>query len=369
MEKVVKARVKLLIKSPFWGTLALRLKLKADDTCPTAWTDGRYLAFSPEYLDSLSRDEIIGVVAHEVMHCAMAHQFRRGEREPKRWNYACDMAINPLLRDAGYHLPDGALYDDVDPPRSAEAIYASLPQKEGTDGYPVSCGEVRDATGEDGKGLAPGEAEEQELGWKAATVQAAQLARKAGKLTDGLARLVGELCEPKVPWRVVLRDFVERVAKNDYSWSRPNRRYAQRGIYLPSLHSKEMGPIVVAVDTSGSVDGEVLTGFASELDAINSECRPESMTVLCCDSEIAGVQSFEPYDPVQIDVKGGGGTDYRPAFEYVEEHGLEPSCLVYLTDGECDRFPDAPDYPVLWVLWERPTYYSWEPEFGVTVDM
>ena len=352
LDKLTKARAGLILDMPFFGALALRLILKEDTGCPTAWTDGRTLGYSPEFVAGLSLAETKGLLAHEVMHCAMAHQTRRGSRDKKKWNVAADYAINGILDASKVTLPGGALIDSAFDGMSADAIFSRLPepQKEEDGGNdPGGCGEIRDATDADGKKASPAEMERITSEWKIATNQAAQQAKAMGSMPAGLSRIVDEIVAAKVDWRETLRRFINAVAKDDYRWSPPNKRYVHAGIYLPSMRSEELKPIIVAVDTSGSIGADVLKQFAGEVNSIleeyNTECH-----VVYCDTNIQHTQTFSRNDlPLILEARGGGGTDFRPPFALVEAMGADPSCLVYLTDME-GTFPDnEPDYPVLWV--------------------
>ena len=363
MEKITKARAALVLSQPFFGSLALHLRPVADPSVETMETDGRTLFANPAFADGLSFDRLTGVVAHEVMHLACAHHARRGGRDPRRWNVACDYAINGLLLEAGFVLPEGRLHDPGYDGLSAEEIYARLPPEDGDGGGdgrsngpnappsadPGGCGGVRDAPGQDGGKASPAELSRAAKDWQIAALQAAQTAKAAGKLPGAMARLVEGLRTPSVDWREVLRRFVQTTARNDYRWCPPNRRYVAMGLYLPSLRSEELGPVVIAVDTSGSISGDVVAAFSAEISAILEDCRPEAVHVLYCDTEIAGTETLSPDDlPLDLEPAGGGGTDFRPPFEWVEAQGLAPACLIYLTDLVCRRYPQPPDYPVLW---------------------
>jgi predicted metal-dependent peptidase len=294
------------------------------------------------------------------MHIAAAHHARRQNREHQKWNMAGDYAINGILKNAGFNLPPGALTGY--PGECSEAIYSKLPTpppgKDGNaDPDPGKCGEVRDAPGKDGKPASPAELAQAEAEAKTAIAQASQQAKAMGKLPGDLARLVGEILQPKIDWRDVLRRFVTQTAKNDYSWTPPNRRYIHQGIYLPSLKNQELGEIVVAIDTSGSVSSHQINEFSSELTAIVEE-TPATFTVIYCDSAIRNIETFTRDDlPITLNPVGGGGTSFIPPFEHVSENGIDPACLIYLTDGDCYYFPDnEPDYPVLWALTQKPTF-------------
>lgn len=358
-EKISKARAGLVLDQPFFGSLALRLRVVKDSSCPTAWTNGEQMGYNPEFIEGLTLDETKGLICHEVMHCACAHMARRGNRDHRKWNIAGDYAINQIIEEAGMTLPAGRLFDPAYAGMSADEIYNRLPQpdasegSEGSDGSassdPGGCGEVRDAQGRDGQPVSPADLSQAEENWKIATAQAAQAAKRMGKLPAGLDRLVTDILAPKVDWREVLRRFVDLNARNDYRWFPPNRRYIHQGIYMPSVRSEVLPPVVIAVDTSGSIGQDEISQFAGEMTAILEEHPGTPCTVLYCDAEIANVEEFTTDDlPLRLNPKGGGGTDFRPAFKWVTENGLIPSCMIYLTDMD-GTFPDmAPDYPVLW---------------------
>jgi predicted metal-dependent peptidase len=181
-----------------------------------------------------------------------------------------------------------------------------------------------------------------------AVAQARQVARARGELPEGLARLVEQVLRPKVDWREVLREFIARHAHNDYRWFPPNRRFVHRGLYLPGLRSEELGDLVVAVDTSGSIGGPMLARFAAEVQGM-LEAFDATLTVLYHDARVQHVQTWRSSDgPLVLEPRGGGGTDHAPVFGWVERNGIEPGALVCLTDLHT-RFPArAPGYPTLW---------------------
>jgi len=361
-DKMTKARAGLILDMRFFGALALKLQFKEDPTQPTGWVNGVHLGYNPEWIESLSLDEVKGFIAHEVMHCASNHHTRRCQRAPKRWNVAGDYVINPVLRDCGMALPAGGLLDQNFVGLSTEAVYGKLPEKHGDgpggDGE-GGWGEVRDYPGpgkdgdKDGKGQgkpSPSEMQEHEQDWKISTRQAAQAAKACGKLPGALEGFVDEILAPKVDWREMLRAYVERSAKNDYNWTRPNRRYLQGGIILPSLHSLELGEITLAIDTSGSVGSDELSQFAGELNSILEEYQACTVNLIWCDSRVQGTETYTQDElPIKLTAKGGGGTDFRPVFDHIDQSGDTPACLIYLTDMYGNFPGTAPAYPVLWI--------------------
>ena len=357
-EKLTRARTQLVMDQPFFGSLALRLELVEDRSVETAYTNGTVLGYNPEFIRTLSLEETKWLMAHEVMHLAMLHHTRRCDRQPDKWNVAADYAINGVLNAAGFKTPAGFLLDARYEGKSAEAIYSLLPEHGSGPGS--GPGEIRDAPG------ANGDLKQAEAQWRVHLAQAAQQAQSMGSLPEGIKRLIEEVLHPRVDWRALLRHFVEQAARNDYSWLPPSRRYLAHRLCLPGLASKELGRIVVAVDTSGSIDAAALDQFASEISGILEE-YDTLVYVVYCDTKVQGFEIFDRLDlPLRLNAVGGGGTDFRPVFDWVQR-GTDPSLLVYLTDLECSRFPEkAPGYPVLWV---QTGSYCGEVPFGEVVRM
>lgn len=412
--QMTRARTGLILDQPFFASLLLRLKVVEDSSCETIATDGRKLSYNPKFVEGLSLDELKGVLAHEVLHLSNLHQVRRGSRDHGDFNRAADYAINGLIEDAGLKLPADRLRDPAFDGKGAEEIYRIIHQQpqqsqnepeqpqqgqgqgqgqqgqgqpdddsqgepdsegEGQDGNgkpqdsgdPGKCGEVRDATNEEGGKASEADRSQQEAEWKIAVAQAASIAKARGKLPGSLARFVDSVMEPKVDWREVLRRFVTNNAKADYSWKTPNRRFVHQGIYLPSLHSETLKPIVVAVDTSGSINDEILKQFSAELTAIVGELPISTVKVVYCDAEVNRVEDFTKDDlPLKLKACGGGGTDFRPVFEHIETECEEaPACAVYLTDMD-GTFPEEdPGYPVLWAS----IGYTSDAPFGEVVKL
>lgn len=407
MKKVVQARANLVLFEPFFGSLALRLKLVVDpcvrhkwpcpDSCrKTMWTDGTHLGFNPGWIMSLTLAEIEGTVCHEVLHNGCGHPWRREGRSKEGWNISCDFAIDPIILEAKHKLPGGGYVDPAYVGKSAEWIYGSRQQqqqdsqpksgqdqgstgagaggdsgeggqedeqegqsrgdsegegegKQGEEGggetedadEDYGCGEVRDAVGED--------VGAQEAEWQVATFQAAQAALGQGKLPAGLQRLVEEMRKPVVDWKAALRRFFQVSAKNDFTWKQPNRRYIAAGLYLPALRSEAMRDVVILWDTSGSRDDEKARAeCAAEITEIIEECKPERTHVIYCDAAVQRVDVFERGDPVKFNPVGGGGTDFRPSFLYVEQEGIDLACFIGITDLMGDFPKTEPGYPVLW---------------------
>lgn len=416
--KLTRARTQLLLNQPFFGTLCLRLKL-APGELPTMATDGTRIVYDPTFVDTLKPAELEAVLAHEVLHCALGHHCRRGEREPTLWNQAADLAINPILVRNGLALPAGALIDPDYNNLSAEEIYARLLQQGGDASNsdpkqtpPPSCGngdgsaqprsqelqagdlapstphrqqqqagnasghsadpvvrpggfgEVMDAVDEHGNAASQAEKSRQQHEWSIAADQAMRSAKMCGHEPANLDRPLNDSRRSQQDWRAVLRDFIAARTPSDYRWSPPNRRFIATGLYLPSVERTGLGPIVIAVDTSGSIGSKELEQFAGEISAIANEAQPEAIHVVYCDAAVQSVQEFQAAEAIELEPKGGGGTDFCPVFEWVEQNQIAAVCLIYLTDLCCHSYPDAPDYPVLWVTDSRKT-----APFGETVQI
>ena len=205
---------------------------------------------------------------------------------------------------------------------------------------------------------------QQEAEWQVAVKQATQAAQMMGQLPGGIALAVEEVMKRRVDWKSILRRFVQQSATADYSWRMPNRRYIARGLYLPELRSESMPTLIVVVDSSASTQG-VLPAFKAELQSIVEECQPESTIVIMADATVQRVDEFQRGNPIQFNVEGFGGTDFRPAFEHVDREQFNPACLIYLTDGD-GCYPDAPsDYPTLWAI----TTPNRQAPWGETVNI
>lgn len=359
-KRVQIARTTLLLDQPFFGVLALALELIEDSSCPTAWTDGKSLGYNPTFVLSLSIDEMTALIAHEVMHCACGHPWRRDGRDMWQWNVAADYAINGILTEARFVLPKGALLDQQQyGGKWAEWIYDRLPkqQQQQTGGTgagkgsgqqqpqpptPNAQGEVRDApTGAD----APSEQEWQQ------NVQQSLRSAARGTLPASLREQISDAAQSRQDWRSLLRRYVQEITRSDYSWSRPNVRYIPSGLYLPALHERTCGRLALAIDTSGSIDLTLLAQFAAEVRTIADELQPTAVDVIYCDARVHRVDHFERGDTIELSAIGRGGTSFVPVFDHINASGDIPACLIYLTDLDGTFPATAPDYPVIWAAY------------------
>ena len=367
-EKMEKARTILILDHYFFGYLTMKLSLSEDDWCETAMTDGERLVYSPKYVNELELQKCVGLNAHEVMHCAMGHFWRGEGKEHAKWNMACDYEINGILLKEKFELPDGALFNPAYDGLSAEQIYHRLPKTgegkgkegkgkegKGNGSDPGKCGGVMQAKGK------KNEIEEKKAEWKASVAQAVQMAKRQGLMPNHLSIPINDVLDPPLPWHVLLRDFVEKTARNDYNWMRPNRRYISNGIILPSLISEELPEVCIIIDTSGSTN-EIQGDFAKEASGVLMAYRTTTR-VLYSDAQVHLEETYTSDDlPIKLKPVGGGGTSFVPAFDYIAKHRYAPSCMIYLTDMY-GTFPNKePEYPVMWV-----TNNDEKGPFGMTV--
>ena len=355
--KLSKARTQILLKSPFLAGLILRCPLvEASDTIDSMATDGKNIYYSNEFVSWVSLEELMGTIAHEICHNAFGHTFREGKRDHGRWNEACDYAINPLiLDDFNMKLPEGILYSTEFTGQSAEIIYDKLKQR-GDEPKNPSWGEM----------LPPSAGDKQlESAWKLATVQAAMSAKSQGKLPSRLAKYIAEVSEPVVNWKSALRDYFTSKVPEDFAWYPPHQQYLAMGIHYPSLSQDSLGEIVVAVDTSGSITDREFKDFLGEISAILEDCNPSKVHLIQCDTEVQSVTEYTVQDlPMRgVELRGRGGTDFRPVFDYIESNEIQPQALIYMTDMYGNFPMQLPDYPTIWLRTSRQ-----DAPFGECID-
>ncbi len=372
--RMTRARTRLMLDNPWFGSLAMRLDLisvTSQSACPTMQTNGSVIQYSPEFVMKQTDAHLIGILAHEVLHCALLHPYRRGSRDKDNWNKACDYAINLDLTKAGFTLPPDCLLDQQYAGMSADVIYAKLSAKPKDDNGqapppPPSTGTVEDAPKDaqgQGQGTKPGKGQATpgqgmtEEDWKIATDQATSVTKACGNTPADAVRSAKAARQVPEDWRAILREFIEHQTPSDYSWSSPNRRYIADGLYLPGIVKENLGYIGVAIDTSGSISTATLSAFAQELTAIVQEARPERVQVVYCDSTVKHTQDFSPDDlQIDLDAKGGGGTRFTPALNHFERQDDAPLAVLYFTDLENFGEVLTPSpFPVLWVTGKNVT--------------
>jgi len=341
--------------------------------------DGVNLFYNPENIGELNERQLVGGIAQNVMHCALGHVVRRGDRDKGKWDRACDHAVNIILSDCkDLELPPESPCDMQYKGMTAEVIYNKLEDNDddgdGDGEGPPNFSGINDAptggTGKDDPSKGQGKTttqsdKELDDDWKISTAQAAKAAKMQGNLPGGIEDIMMDILAPKVQWKEILRRFLTQSDKSDYSWAKGNRRYISQGLYLPSQWSESMGEIVIAIDDSCSVSNNEIKQFQGELNAILEDCPPSKMTVVMCNTRVHNHTEYEPEDlPLKLKVRGSGGTDFKPVFDWIQKQNIQPECIVYLTDGYANTDFQPPEYPTLWI---RTCRDSPEPEFGESV--
>jgi predicted metal-dependent peptidase len=385
-EKLVTARIGLLLRAPFFGNLATRMNLiNADEWCPTAATDGRRFYYNSEFVNALPLKQLEFLVGHEVLHAVYDHMGRRGNRDPKLWNIADDYCVNWDLVEqrVGDKIPV-ALYDSKYKGMSAEEVYDDL--YENADKINVDElmkrlldehleGEGADGDGEDGdkKGnngrpkLSEAEKKEIRDEIKEAVLAAAN-ASGAGNLPGGVKRMIKDLIDPVMDWRELLQQQIESTVKSDFTWARPSRRSWHMDAVMPGMKPGEQIDVVIGIDASGSITDTDLKIFLSEIKGIMEAYEEYRITVLGWDTEVHNVATFTSdnlEDITTFQPGGGGGTDPHCVWNYLQDNDIEPKKLIMFTDfcffgwspAEVDQYCDT-----VWIIKGNK---SAEPEFGV----
>jgi predicted metal-dependent peptidase len=355
-KRLAKAKTNLVLQHPFVGTLAMNMPFILTEDVPTAATNGKWVKFNPSFIEALTDEELTFLVGHECMHPMLEHNYRRYERTPKRWNHAGDYIINYLLTAEKIgKMPDCGLYSKAlyDEGGTTDGIYNLLPEEDESgdgDGNYEGTGSGMDEC-QDGEGTQT-DRDQQASEMRVRVAQAAQAAKMMGKLSANMARLVDEVLNPKVDWRDVLQQFVEKCKDDRRTWARPNRRFIPQGLYLPSADGEAMGPLVFGVDCSGSC-WDAIPQFGAEVRTVHEDQKPRTLHVIYFDSSVSHVDEFTRDDDLHIEGHGGGGTAFSPIFKYIEDNDIEPVACVILTDLCCSDYGDVPPYPVLWVSNDR----------------
>lgn len=383
--RLVKSRVQLLMRFPFFGTLALHLKLQEREDIPTAATDGRHYYYNPKFVDKLIDAELNFLTAHEVLHPALGHLWRRGSRDPIIWNHAADYCINAMILECdpsekSFKMIKGGLYNKKFEGMFSEEIYDILIKdedyvKEAHRQAAMGNGGTIDSHEEWDQANFPGDGDGEGGGnddidsntaadWQGRVVQAAQVAEGKGQGTTPAAikRMIKDLVEPQKNWRQLIAEMVQPEI-NDYGWCPPNQHHIWRDIYLPDFNEEVdmIQDIVFAIDTSGSIGNKEMRTFISEIVGCMSQFSGKVRGHLVyCDARVAAVYDLE--DTLHSVPAGGGGTAFEPVFEWVTDNLDKCAGVVYLTDL-MGSFPDSPpSYPTLWVS----TVKKAEAPFGTT---
>ena len=369
VEKLITARVGLLLRHPFFGNLATRLKLvDATEWLPTLATDGRNFYYNNDFVNRLTAKEAEFGFGHEVLHNVFDHLGRRENRDPVLSNIAADYAVNQILKDERIGEVPGWIQifqDNKYRGMSYEEIYDDIMENAKT--IDVSTlGELLDehldgegdgnGDGTDGKGRPKLTAEEKKAirdEIKEAMVAAAQSAG-AGRVPSGVARMIKDLTEPKMDWRQLLRMSIQSLIKSNFSFNRPNRKSQHSGAILPGLMNEETIDVSIAIDMSGSISNKQANDFISEVKGIMDEYKDFKLDIWCFDTSVYNYESFTGDNADEIleyKVTGGGGTDFDVNWTFMKDNDIVPKKFIMFTDGyPCGSWGDEDYCDTLFVV-------------------
>jgi len=348
-DKIIRAKWKLMSSRPFFAYITSYLKFQESNEVPTmcVYESGRCL-YNKNWVENLSPDEVISVLAHEAMHVALLQISRRGNRDPLIWNIAEDIVTNYILYKDDFTLPTDCVFDYELGQLSVEEAYDKLKNQSDLIYRYQKCALLPFVSETD---LEQINKSEQPLNWREIVIKASVHAKMQGHLPAGLERLVDEASQPKANWQEILARFVSGLIPVDYSWRRYNKkRWVLFEQYFPSIYQEAI-EIVVVVDTSASIDNELLSQFLGEVRAIVRSYEGMKGTLIFCDADVQGVHDLNEFDTAVP--KGGGGTVAKPAFDWISENAPQARGIIYLTDGYISVPDEAPEIPTVWVLSEH----------------
>ena len=361
---LTKAKSQLTSKHPYFGMLASRLKHEEDEKIRFYASNGVRFKYNPNFVEKCSIDELIFILTNCVMHHILAHQQRKLKRKGSLWQLSTDFAINNLLKKSGFKIPTAANYNSEFKNMYAEEIYDVLKEQmnyQGSDAFDNKNDNsnttltINEAKNSEDKRFANTENIDEELDekdesqWEYAASLAKEVAMRKSSFPLGLERLAKKMKAKDIDWKFELYNAINRHMRNNYSFMPPNKKHLYRGFALPSLTSDTLS-LIVAIDTSGSINDILLGTFIEEFKSIMQSFPAVSIELIIADAKVHGHYSFQGGENMDFQLKGGGGTDYRPVFEYIDANLPMSSMLLYFTDGE-GIFPRIPPpYEVLWAL-------------------
>jgi len=355
-EMIVSSRVRLLIRHPFFGTLATRLRLIESEWCPTAGVDGRHFYYNPDFFRTLTPEEIDFVVGHEVMHCVYEHCGESGrlldqkedDQDMKLWNIAADYKVNQACIESNIgHMPKNAVHDRKFYKKYTEEIYAILKQTgEGDDKETLDVhmfggegeGEKNDPTGRTAPiKISSQEAKEIKDQMKQAVIQSAQ-SSDAGNLPSDVKRIINSMTNPKMDWKDLLNMSIQSLIKSDYTFMRQSRKSMSMGIYLPGQKNEEKIDVAIGLDVSGSISSSMIEEFLGEVYGIMQQFQDFKVRIWTFDTEVYP-ESYKEFDPYNADelkdyqIIGCGGTDFTCNYTFMKNNDITPDKFIMFTDG------------------------------------
>lgn len=360
---LLRAKSLLSVKHPYFGMLASRLAHEPSEGVRSYASNGKRFIYNNEFIERRSVEEVMFILTNAVMHHVLSHQQRRLSRRGKLWQLATDYAINNLLAKNGVKIPQGANFNPEYAGMYAEEIYEALKADLNVDevdafegeGSPPPGTSLSDASEEDEgefssiEMIADDLDAQNESEWQYAGTMALEAAQRKGSGPSGMERLGKKLKPANVDWRFELYNAINRHMRNNYAFMPPNKKHIYRGIALPSLTSDTLS-LCVAVDTSGSINETLLGAFMEEFRSIMQSFPSIRIELIIADATVHAHYTFMGGEKLDFKLKGGGGTDYRPTFDYIEANLPMTTMLLYFTDGE-GMFPKIPpSYEVIWAL-------------------
>ena len=365
-EKLTQAKTKLMLENPYFGSLISSLALRVNDKLRNTRNLGDVFEYNDEYLEVLSVNEVSTLLANAAMHQALFHTVRGKDKVSSVWYLASDYAINDLLIDNGFMLAPMANYSSRFEMLYAEEIYAILLSELDLQDNDEPLDEEEQQVEEIEEQDLPEDMLEELLAQEEYELLVNQLnvkLEKYGDLPKGIERFVVSQGEAQISWRDELYRYVNAHAKSDYRMFPPSKKHLYRGIALPSIYGEEL-KIVVAIDTSASIDDELLKTFLAELYEIMQVFTHYVIELIECDASIQNIQRLTPMESLEPTLKGGGGTDFRPVFDYIENMNEDFKFLIYFTDGKGSFPAYEPLIDTLWVMSE-----SCDVPFGEVLEL
>ncbi|MDO9265894.1 MAG: VWA-like domain-containing protein [Sulfurimonas sp.] len=342
--KISQAKAKLLVDYPLFGTIASKLELVKNGDIQSFKSNGIKLEYNSDFLERLTTAEMEFVFANGAMHASLAHEARRNGRSGWLWQMATDYAINDMLVENNLVRPDEAHYSKHFSGLYAEEIYAELKEDILRDELEYEADDIDDVQNQNT--LQEQAQEEQLFDEFAKAVFDSEI--KSGEAPSSIGRFFKITCNGKINWRDELKAALERFHKDDYTLLPPSKKFLHMNLYIPSSISQRF-KLVVAIDTSGSVDEKLLSEFLSELNFLTNTISNYQIELLLCDDKILLHKTFYSGDILEAEIKGGGATDFRPVFEFVERELEDVKLLIYFSDLEGIFAKEAPNYTVKWV--------------------
>jgi predicted metal-dependent peptidase len=370
IDKLTTARVGLLLKAPFFGNMATRMQLiDASDWCPTAATNGRCFYYNVNFVKKLSVKKLEFLFGHEILHCVFDHFGRVGSRDRMLSNIAQDYAVNQILVDEriGEKITEVQIcYDQKYRGMAWEEIYDELWEKAEKISLPALLKQLGDLLdehiNEDGSGPGKeGDGDKQGKGMPTMTKEEAQAIRDeikeamiqsaaaagAGKTPAGIQRLIKDMTEPKISWRDLVRQEIQSIIRNDYTFTRPSRKGQMSGAILPGMKEATTIDVGICIDMSGSIGEEDATVFLSEVKGIMDQYEDFKINLWCFDTAIYNhkeISQDNSHDLEEYEPQGGGGTDFEVNWEFMKDNGIAPKKFIMFTDGyPCGSWGDE-DY-------------------------